>query len=380
MIWGGSFLLLFAILCILSLLQFLILKRSFRKNLPQFPLPGFSNCGESLSLNLEVFIPFLLPGFRCLWKTVLHWEEGKRSMNSIALLQRGHKIYHVLFSRTLRGVYSGISGVVYLEDLFGFLRFVLYQGEPVSVKIYPGVDANGFNKDQIISGGETATAEKRRVRSDELLEVRKYYPGDDARRINWKMFAATGQLYLRIGEDTPPPSGEVILVLNSFSSLIQRSHYSSDYTDVLINAFITFIYSFVDKGYRIKIAVPALKDLISFDPAKPDELLRALSSVTCGDSLKSIPECDFIYVFSHPLSETLKYIGEKNSRILKVFIKELPSLNWKKVYKTILFSEIDRRGISFRELKFLKYVEGAAERDVAYLKKIGKGKIHGEII
>lgn len=46
------------------------------------------------------------------------------------------------------------------------------------------------------------------LRSEELYEVRQYKPGDDPRRINWKVYAHTGEPALREGELSPPPSSE----------------------------------------------------------------------------------------------------------------------------------------------------------------------------
>lgn len=54
-----------------------------------------------------------------------------------------------------------------------------------------------------------------RERSDELIEARPYVPGDDTRRINWKAYAHSGDLFVRIGEELPPPSRSVILVLRA---------------------------------------------------------------------------------------------------------------------------------------------------------------------
>jgi uncharacterized protein (DUF58 family) len=51
-------------------------------------------------------------------------------------------------------------------------------------------------------------------RSDELYESRQYLPGDDPRKINWKIYAHTGSLAIREGELLPPPSAEYVLIVN----------------------------------------------------------------------------------------------------------------------------------------------------------------------
>ena len=51
-------------------------------------------------------------------------------------------------------------------------------------------------------------------RSDELYETRQYLPGDDPRKINWKVYAHTGSLAVREGELLPPPSAEYVVIVN----------------------------------------------------------------------------------------------------------------------------------------------------------------------
>ncbi len=380
MIWGGSFLLLFSILLILSILQYVFLKKSFRKNPPDFPLPSTCISGENFLVNLEVFIPLLFPGFRCIWKTELQWVDGGRFLSSNCGLSRGSRMYDVFFENTHRGVYRGPSGTLVLEDLFGFTKFPLFTGGPVVLHIYPGVQTDGFTKERIITGGETATVERNRIRTDELLEVRKYYPGDDARRINWKMFAASGELFLRIGEEVPPPTGEVAIVLNSFSPALSSLRDSSDLTDTLISSYITFIYSFVEKGCIVRVLAPGMRDFIEFNPRKPDHLFKILSDVTPADKLVKIPERDFLYVLSHPLSEYLRELAVKGTGEVKVFIKALPEIQVNSYYRKLLFRDSTQKGLSLGEYFTYRELEKAVEEDVSNLNRSGKGKIHCEIL
>lgn len=380
MIWGGSFVLLFCILVILSFIQYLFLKKSFRKNTPDFPFPSTCNSGENFSVYLEAFIPFLFPGFRCIWKTELPWVKGGRTLSSNCSLRRGNRIYCVLFEMAQRGVYRGPSGTVILEDLFGFTRFSLFTGGPVIVHIYPQVQLNEFKKEKIITGGEAATAERNRIRTNELLEVRKYYPGDDARRINWKMFAASGQLFLRIGEEIPPPTGEAAIVLNSFSPAVGALRESASHTDLLVASYLSFVYSFVEKGCIVRVLVPGMRDFIEFDTRKPDVLFRILSEVTSADSLDKIPERDFLYVLSHPRSDFLKQLAALRTGEVKVFIKSLPEIHRKNYYRQLFFRESDQSGLSPGEFRAYRELEKSAGEDAANLKKAGKGKIHCEIL
>ncbi len=68
---------------------------------------------------------------------------------------------------------------------------------------------------RVFGGGRSAPDRRERMRSDDLLEVRRYVPGDDPRRINWKAFARHGELLIRIGEEIPRPRGHVLCVLHA---------------------------------------------------------------------------------------------------------------------------------------------------------------------
>jgi uncharacterized protein (DUF58 family) len=367
-------------LFLLALFQFFILKSSFKKNVPDFPLPFSVNGGESFSVHLELFLPILLPGFRSLWRTELYWNEGKRTVSAVQSLKRGSRLYEVPFLKLLRGVYRGKSGIIVLEDLFGFTRFVLFQGENLSLQVFPDFIKNGISKDKIIAGGQVATADIKRIRSEELLEVRKYYPGDDARRINWKMFATSGELFMRIGEEIPPPTGEITLILNSQSLLIHSFHNASLYTDLLICAFLTFVYAFVEKGYLVYTLVPGKREALLFDIEKPDNLLAALSAVTAKMPLLQFPDSSFIYIVTHPGSDSLKESVRTNRGEMKIFIKDLPDSKEKITIKRFLFKNEKNSELSFFDLRHLADSGGIAEKDIKFLKKIGKGKVHGEII
>lgn len=327
-----------------------------------------------------MFIPLICPGFRIIWKTELSWQEGHRTIFSLLTLNRGHRQYQVQFNDLLRGKYEGESGLIILEDLFGFTRFVIFRGDPVVLHVLPSVNHNGFRREQIIRGGDIATADADFLRSDEFLEVRKYYPGDDARRINWKMFAASGQLFVRIGEEIPPPTGEITVILNSHSPSVEGLQWSSDYTDILINTYLTFVYAFIEKGCIVNTIIPGMEETSAFNQDKPDSLLQALSSVTPGTMLTPIHGNSFVYLISHPRSPFFNSLSELKEGEMKVFINKLPEYSRDNYFRQFLYKEIMNKTVSYRDLKEINSIDVETEKDLLVLKKIGKGKIYGEII
>ncbi len=349
------------------------------KNRPSFPIPSTANGGESFSVPLEAFLPLLVPGFRCIWQTSFNWDAGSRKISAISSLSRGNKIYRVWFSQVQRGVYKGKSGTIFIEDLFGFTRFIIYSGEEISLIVFPRFEKNGSCKEKNITGGDIATVDENRIRSNELLEVRKYYPGDDARRINWKMFAASGQLFLRIGEEIPPTSGEVTVILNCESRGMTRLNDSTYYTDCLISTFLTFINSFVEKGCKVSVILPSIRGQLDYDREKPDKLLAKLAELTSKSVLKNLENIDYCYLVSHPDSPFFNYLIENYHGEIRVFIKTLPEIKRPSMIKHIIFQNSSVRS-NYIELKNSLLLKEEAMSNVTYLNKNGKGRIHAEII
>jgi uncharacterized protein (DUF58 family) len=59
--------------------------------------------------------------------------------------------------------------------------------------------------------------EPRFHRTDDLTDHRPYIPGDDPRRINWKLYghAPSSELFVREGEPEPPPHSRLIILLDT---------------------------------------------------------------------------------------------------------------------------------------------------------------------
>ncbi len=115
-----------------------------------------------------------------------------------------------------RGNYAPRSVRVRVSDFAGFLC-VSWRVETLhSVErlVVPPVPAQ--SRMPVLPPGATGiTAGKsNRNRSDELHETRQYLPGDDPRRVNWKVYAHSGELSVREGELLPPPTSEYILAFS----------------------------------------------------------------------------------------------------------------------------------------------------------------------
>jgi uncharacterized protein (DUF58 family) len=67
----------------------------------------------------------------------------------------------------------------------------------------------------LYAGGHEQRIEPHFQRTDDLIDHRPYIPGDDPRRINWKLYGHAGDLFIREGEPEPPPHSRLVILLDT---------------------------------------------------------------------------------------------------------------------------------------------------------------------
>jgi hypothetical protein len=120
------------------------------------------------------------------------------------------------FSVEKRGAYYGPSDGFTIGDALGFfrIRIPVPQDRLPRLLALPGAAADfSFLPPQ--GGGTKRRAASRSLRSDNLVDHRPYVPGDDPRRINWKLYGHAGDLFVREEEREPPPQGKLTLLLDT---------------------------------------------------------------------------------------------------------------------------------------------------------------------
>ena len=207
--WGSSFLLYAAYAIAAShLLRFSLHRRDAAD--PDslsiiLPSVGISP-GETAEAHLGARLPRAFPpGFAVRFSLPLAWQE--RSIDSVAArLDRGAVSRSIAFAAAHRGLYASQEAILEARDVLGFTRNRLRIDLRESVTVYPSLRPADEMTLHMEQADDSALFALRRRRSEELLETRKYYPGDDVRRLNWKVFAHLNELFLRVGEEVPPPS------------------------------------------------------------------------------------------------------------------------------------------------------------------------------
>ena len=107
-------------------------------------------------------------------------------------------------------------------DAAGFFRFSL----PLPRNDNPRLLALPLPAEEAVrlslhSGGTEQRNEPHYRKSDELTDHRPYIPGDDPRRINWKLYshAPLGDLFVREGESEPPPHSRLLILIDTEADL-----------------------------------------------------------------------------------------------------------------------------------------------------------------
>jgi hypothetical protein len=141
-----------------------------------------------------------------------HPRRVRIARRSIALHKR---TIEVEVPKISRGLYAAESVAVESFDPLGLSR-VRYSGSSneETFRVVPAVLGTQSIPSTVGTTVRNRTNEVALQRSDELIEARAYHPGDDPYRIHWGMLAHTNEIFLRIGDELPPPSEDLAVALD----------------------------------------------------------------------------------------------------------------------------------------------------------------------
>jgi len=161
-----------------------------------------------------------------------------------------------------RGAYSGKRDRLVIFDAPGFfsLGFSIYQNESQQNED-PRLLALPYPAEEAIplflrSGGTEERNEPHYRKNNELINHRPYVPGDDPRRINWKLYShvASGELFVREGESEPPPCSRLLILIDTEAD---SSLYSLDEgrraVDLLCESALASALGFSSRGMDMLI-------------------------------------------------------------------------------------------------------------------------------
>jgi uncharacterized protein (DUF58 family) len=284
--WGASFLL-FTLYALVAghLFRLSLLRR--RAAAPDFvsltlPASDVTAGGRAEAVAAARLPRVFPPGFTVLLSLPLSWHE-RRIAAVRTRLPAGESRQLIGFTAGHRGLYS--SGAVTLEmrDVLGFTAHSLSLPQEETLAVLPPVLPREAMPPVMEQTDESAVYARSRRRSESLLEVRKYYPGDDVRRLNWKLFAHMDELYLRVGEEVPPPESRILVVLDAAAHGLVPRQCAADYLDTLVESCASLMAGYIERGIELTLSLPGEGGCRSLSGEALPTLLAALADAWWTD-------------------------------------------------------------------------------------------------
>jgi uncharacterized protein (DUF58 family) len=113
-----------------------------------------------------------------------------------------------------RGVYE-LTVRIEMGDMLSIACFGVSLSSGQTIRVLPARVDPVVTGPIPAAGGVLSAGETMRRSGDDFFDTRKYVPGDDIRRVNWKQFAHAREMILRVPERVPPPESRCRIVLDT---------------------------------------------------------------------------------------------------------------------------------------------------------------------
>lgn len=356
LLWGGAFLLISVYTLLGNHLTRIIARNHFKKRPGAYdlflPVKGlFPGTVARADIRIEL-PPFLLPGFVVYFSYILTWRNH-RSIRVECKLS-GRKSSRVIeFPAEKRGDYHSDIALLKVQDVLGFTRGSIPLKAEERVRVFPDTVPAADNIRHLEEGGEATEFVKRRRLSEERLEVRKYYPGDDPRRLNWKVYAHLGELFLRVGEETPPPESRILVILDSNRSGRVTSEFSADYLDSIVEACTALMQVLLLRGINIIFTAPGMSSPLVVSMEKYHELLSLLSGIWWNTRQENL---------QYPVNRNIQAIifSSPGSQALQSIVESVKSRGWdlSLIFKTFNPSTPEKKASPLKRILFVQEKSG----------------------
>jgi hypothetical protein len=174
--------------------------------------------GREIPVNEKIF---QLPGILVRCRVQLSTKDGRRLIYDFKPEHKTGFEQWDTFQAKKRGAYFSAYDEFAVFDILGFFRFAFRIPAEGGARLLVSPHTESEPVPVRAKGGETERQDAPVLeRTDDLIDHRPYVPGDDPRRINWKLYSHGGELFIRQGEREPPPhSNMTILIDTQFDSL-----------------------------------------------------------------------------------------------------------------------------------------------------------------
>ncbi|MHC6204633.1 DUF58 domain-containing protein [Breznakiellaceae bacterium SP9] len=245
----------------LSILFTALLHRKKARSLRCIIDPKQTLSGKDVTLSLSSDKPrtlFRLPGLLIRYKVRLYTKDGKNLVSlmypSIDNRSAAPKIENALLVKQ-RGAYYSAYDELLIMDALGLLSvsFRIPQAQDARLSASPQ-PKDYYLSLKPIYGGAEQRREVNYQKTDDLIDHRPYVPGDDPRRINWKLFGHAGDLFVREGEPEPPPHSQLLILIDSHvDPELFTAEAARAAVDLLCEIALTLLIDFTEKNLSVKL-------------------------------------------------------------------------------------------------------------------------------
>ena len=193
----------------------------------------------------------IIPGILVRFRLLLHTADGRHIQQNLDPTEE-----HGSCTAGKRGAYFSEYDEYTIFDILGFFCFAYRipceTGHRLLVCPHPAPEPPAID----VSGGGTEHRSEFHIkRSDNLIEHRPYVPGDDPRRINWKLFGHGNELFVREGENEPPPHSKICFLIDShYDSMLYTAETGGQGVDLLCEYALSGALELLNAGMEIYVA------------------------------------------------------------------------------------------------------------------------------
>ena len=165
-----------------------------------------------------------------------------------------------LVRRTPRGRYRAGPATIQYQDALGLTRVAVASLATAELTVLPRVrPVRIIDPPRSVDESPDLLTIRHRFASEDYYRFRAYVPGDDTRRIHWKLSMRAGRLQVRLPESKEISHRKIVLALDSY---LPRNAYRArpvmgNLLDALVEAWVSLTDGLVRDGEQVTLVTAA---------------------------------------------------------------------------------------------------------------------------
>jgi uncharacterized protein (DUF58 family) len=202
------------------------------------------------------------PGYYLLIEDSLPARLGTQSRYAVgAGAKREELVVGGRLRHTPRGLYTLGPAEVYYQDIFGLSRIAVASVATAELKVLPRFRTIHITEPpRSRAEAPDLLTRPHRFATEDHFRFREYLPGDDTRRISWKLSMRAGRVQLRQPESKEVSSRTVILALDTYlprGRLLADAVGVEEVLDRLVEVWISLARDLVERGDKVTLVAMA---------------------------------------------------------------------------------------------------------------------------